>query len=326
MTMRVALCLGGILLLLCVLAGAQEATPTSQPSSQRPEDGFTRLRDRRKEAQEAAARREWRAWSRRIVRRYAEAESAPAREDIVTELYEVTDPNGLDAMTRLFDCDHFDLRRAALTVTSMRDFTSDELPGKLIDVLLKDSSDDLRHIAASALERVRTEREIHTLLRVLRTSDRRAAGWAAIALGRLRDYRAVEPLIKQLNVRIVIPAPGNEPSGPKPVWTMNYAPGTMAYDYVTISVVGGKLRILPIPNYKEIHKKRREKREERKREKQGTRALAGNIDARDALIEITSRDFGFDQKAWTAWWSQYGGELLAEQRRTRGDQEPQSDE
>jgi len=297
-----------ILLVFSVLVGAQETTPASQPTPAPQPDASppaTTVVDeplspedlRRQAHQSAVRRREWRSWYRRLIRRYARAEFTSDREHIIGELYQIKDVDALAEITRLFDCDHIELRQAALTIVSQRDFVDEHLSGALIDVILSDPADEIRAVAVSALERIRTSADIRALLRALRRGDRREAGWAAIALGRLRDYEAVEPLVKQLLVAIMVPASTTDISGSVSYiagWEVKIASGTVAYQPI-IRKRGGVRRVA----------------QGRRRE------WAGNRDVLDALIEITGQDFGFDRNAWTAWWREYGKDLLKQQREQR---------
>lgn len=307
MIVRDTLLAARILLVFCALAGAREATPASQPAASGPATGSAEdspsPKDRRQQAHERVVRRrEWRTRYRQLIRRYARAESASDREDIIGELYQVRDVDGLAEMTHLFDCDYVELRQAALTIASQRDFVSEHLSRDLIDVILNDPVDGIRTVAVGALERVRTSGDIKTLLRALKRGERREAGWAAIALGRLRDYEAVEPLIKQLRVAVTVPASTMDAHGSVTYiagWEVKIAPGTVAYQPIIKKRGGGR----------RIAKGRR-------------REWAGNRDVLDALVEITGQDFGFDQNVWTAWWKESGKELLAQERLRRKAQEP----
>lgn len=302
MIIRDALVVAKILVMFCAVAVAQETAPASQPAASQPKmepaGELPSAQDMRRQALDSTVRqRDWRSWYRRLNRRYAGAGSPSDREDIIGELYQVTDADALAEVTCLFDSDHIELRRAALTIAGQRDFVGEHLSRDLIDVILSDPSDEIRAVAVSALERVRTSADIRTLLRTLKRGDRREAGWAAIALGRLRDYAAVEPLIKQLRVAIMVPASTMDIGGSVSYiagWEVKIAPGTVAYQPI-IKKRGGAERV--------ARGRRRE--------------WADNRDVLDALTEITGQDFGFDQGTWTAWWKEYGKELLADQRRRR---------
>ena len=278
-------------LCLVALTGRAASSPASQPTLTGPTSQPSgRAQERSEDLQELRSRRAWRALMRRLVRRYATARSQAERDEVLDEIYALDDPDALSAAVLLLDSDYIEIRRAAVTIVSMRDVDSDDLPDRLVDIVLGDPSDDIRHIAAGALSRVDSPVVLTRLLRALRRSDPHSSRWAAIALGELGSYRAVPFLISQLWVRIQVPSgtliDSQSESYIEGVDVL-IAPGTVAYQPRILkrggssSVSGGSKTVY-------VH----------------------NPDAREALIKITGQDFAFDQSAWNAWWRRYRAELL----------------
>ena len=255
-----------------------------------------RLSARREALEFSVACRQWRGKFRLLERDFARTSSDAERTEMIDSLYEIEDPAGLAELTSLLASKQIELRRAAVTILGMKDVTSDDLPAALVDVVLNDPSDDIRTIAASALERVHTGVEIRKLLRALERNNRYQAGWAAIALGQLRDFRAVKPLIDELVVYVTVPVETLQTGAGKDYiagWECKVARGAVGYQPI-IKKLGGGVRV------------------------RGTRrAPTGNRDALDALVKITGRDFGYDQNAWRAWYKEEGKALLDEQTRQR---------
>ncbi|MFH0965664.1 MAG: HEAT repeat domain-containing protein [Planctomycetota bacterium] len=287
---RIALCLA----LLGPVASALEVEPSSQPAASQPS---TYEQKRLDALEQERARRTWQTEMRRISRRYAQTTTPEQREEILNELYALKDPEALNALGVLLNDDALELRRAAVTILSMRFTGTEDLPERLVDVVLTDSSDDIRYIAAGALSHADSPRALRRLLRTLRGRDPRSKGWSAIALGYLGDPQAVAPLIDALYVSVPAPASTTTESGRAAYvagWDVVITKGAVTYQ-PRIEKLGNAQRAVGGAKW----------------------VLAPNLDAREALVRITSQDFGLDQNAWRAWWKDAEKRFLKKERPVR---------
>jgi hypothetical protein len=133
---------------------------------------------------------------------------------------------------------------------------------------LEDRSDDVRLTCLEHLQKKRSLEAVHYFVGQLKSKDNRIVNLAGFALGRMKDVSAIGPLIDALETThkfTVTKNPGTITTG------FGSGPGAPPGG---LSVGGGT--------------------------KVYSQTIA-NQSVLDALVEITGRNFGFDQRAWKQW-------------------------
>lgn len=134
---------------------------------------------------------------------------------------------------------------------------------KISELLLNDSSEQVRTMAAQALGRIGDKEAVPALCKALKDRYEDVVVAASDSLALLKDHRAVDPLLSQLHHRS---------------WRVQVA---VLY---ALSQIRSKKAVDPIIDYLG-------KAEGRPRE-----------DARRALVAITQRTYGSDAATWRDWW------------------------
>ncbi|MBN2447715.1 MAG: HEAT repeat domain-containing protein [Phycisphaerae bacterium] len=252
---------------------------------------------------EGAVRVQWERTIRDLVRVYfatrREEQYAAGRE----ELARITDPLALGPIFRVLTSTRRVEARAAL-IDALSRFQGEEASDYLVVAALEDADETIRAQAIGHLAQRHDDHAVDVLRKALADDDERLIRAAASALGAVGAKAAIPDLIERLTderKRLV-----EEPDRGAFVYLpLRYRQriyfgegwGTIGYGYSGLNLVTqGSFPVLPDATIGYYYGARREPTLRRKE------VTVYYTEVRDALKQLTGKDFGFDKEAWSTWY------------------------
>ncbi|MCX7703423.1 MAG: HEAT repeat domain-containing protein [Planctomycetota bacterium] len=177
-----------------------------------------------------------------------------------------------------------------LTVETLCNFDVSRVGDALIESALKDRSDEVRKAAASALRRLRCRwAYVKFLEAMFYSKEGGIRGNAVDALGTLKDKNAISPLAHALIIKI---SSGVSEAGGQEFFIGSVARRVIGYKEI-LDKYGNRVKVPIIATVTEGTGPSSYGREGESYEM--------NFPAREALRQITGKDFNYDKEEWLKW-------------------------
>jgi len=232
--------------------------------------------------------KKWRGKIMKLVKKIGGVDEEEAKK--ATESYRnIKDEAALKWV--LAQLNHKSKKLRLLTIEVLCNFDVSRVGDALIETALKDDDEEVRKEAATALRRLRCRWAYVRFFEAMfynRSADVR--GNAVDALGTLKDKNSIPPLIESLIIKVR----GVEAASGREFFVGSVARRVIGYKEI-VDRFGNRIRVPIIASVVSGVGS----------SPFGTgESFETNYQAREALRQITGRDFNYDQDEWREWWKE----------------------